>query len=126
MHKASYVGTPRRNIVVERKYRHLLETYRALLCQSHLLKKFWGDCLLKVTHLINTTSSKVLGNTSFIKCYLQKHQIMPNLNLLVAYVLLPHWQEMSRSLIGAIVSKDVMYSEKIYRFCHSANLSWLF
>lgn len=60
------MATPQQNRVVERKHRHLLETYRALLFQSGLPIQFWGECLSIAIFLIYRFPSRVLnGNTFF-------------------------------------------------------------
>lgn len=53
LHQRSVVRTPQQNGVVERKHRHLLDTTRAMRFQAHLPKKFWGECVLSATHVIN-------------------------------------------------------------------------
>ncbi|KAJ0534271.1 putative RNA-directed DNA polymerase [Helianthus annuus] len=54
--------TPQQNGVVERKHRHLLETTRALMFQASLPKKFWGECVLAASYIINCLPSKVTSN----------------------------------------------------------------
>ncbi|GKC43676.1 retrovirus-related pol polyprotein from transposon TNT 1-94 [Tanacetum coccineum] len=54
--------TPQQNRVVERKHRHLLETARALIFEANLPKRFWGECVLTATFIINRLPSKVIKN----------------------------------------------------------------
>jgi len=53
LHKKSIVKTPQQNGVAERKHKHLLDTARALWFHARLPKRFWGECILAATHIIN-------------------------------------------------------------------------
>ena len=61
LHQTSCVDTPTQNGVVERKNRHLLETARTLLFQTHVPKHFWVDAVSIACFLINRTPSSVLN-----------------------------------------------------------------
>nr|GEU53126.1 Gag-pre-integrase domain, Gag-polypeptide of LTR copia-type [Tanacetum cinerariifolium] len=60
VHQKSMLYTPQQNVVVERKHKHLLATSRALNFHSGLPNKFWGDCVLTATYLINKMRMEIL------------------------------------------------------------------
>ncbi|XP_074299906.1 uncharacterized protein LOC141631085 [Silene latifolia] len=61
VHQRSIVGRPQQNGRVERKHRHLLEVARALKILSKAPIRFWGECVLTATYLINKMPVKLLG-----------------------------------------------------------------
>ncbi|XP_021738809.1 uncharacterized protein LOC110705276 [Chenopodium quinoa] len=75
IHQKSIPGNPQQNGRVERKHRHLLETARTLRLHASLPYKFWGECLLAATYLINLLPSSVLHWKSPFGCYLGSHLI---------------------------------------------------
>ncbi|KAL2892553.1 Retrovirus-related Pol polyprotein from transposon TNT 1-94 [Bienertia sinuspersici] len=80
-HQKSVPGVPQQNGRVERKHKHLLEMSRALRFQAHLPKRFWGECILTATHLINKLPTKVLGWKSPYEIMIHKEPSYDNLRV---------------------------------------------
>ncbi|XP_075074865.1 uncharacterized protein LOC142162416 [Nicotiana tabacum] len=87
LHQTSIPHTPQQNGVVERKHKFLLEVFRALLFQSNLLLKYWGDCVLTTTYLINRLPSTILHNSSPFEKF---HGHSPSLSHLRCFECLCH------------------------------------
>jgi len=58
LHLTSYVTIAQQNVVVERKHKQVLKVFRALLFQSNLPLRFWGECALITIYLINKLVGK--------------------------------------------------------------------
>ncbi|XP_070011260.1 uncharacterized protein [Nicotiana sylvestris] len=54
--------TPQQNGVAERKNRHIIESPRTLLIESHVPLHFWGDVVLTVCYLVNRMPSSPIQN----------------------------------------------------------------
>ena len=55
-------STSQQNGRVERKFRHIFDTVRALLLSAKVSSPFWGETVLNVVHAINRISSAVIHN----------------------------------------------------------------
>lgn len=79
VHHTSSSHIPQQNGVVERKYKHLLKTSRALLFQSYLPFRFLSDRLLTATYLINRFPSTLLHHKSTYELLFGKAPLYPHL-----------------------------------------------
>lgn len=61
IHQRSCLYTPQQNGVAKRKHRNLLEVTRALRFQGKIPLKYWGNCVLLVTYLIDKVHGSVLN-----------------------------------------------------------------
>ncbi|XP_074293809.1 uncharacterized protein LOC141620974 [Silene latifolia] len=147
-HQRSAPYTPQQNGRVERKHRHLIETARALMLYAGLPKKFWGECLLTATYLINKLPSVVLNWKTPYEVLLGKLPSYDELNVLgcLCYALdpTPHRDKFAAKRIKCIfigysygqkaykvydltthkvfVSRNVIFSETVFPFKHSTSV----
>ena len=59
-HQFLCVECSEQNFVVERKHQHLLNVARALYFQPRVPIRFWSECVITATFLINWTPSPIL------------------------------------------------------------------
>ncbi|XP_075079228.1 uncharacterized protein LOC142164710 [Nicotiana tabacum] len=81
VHQSSCPYTPQQNGVVERRYRHILETARAIIFQGHLPIRYWGHCIDAALYIINRIPSSVLGHKSPYELLLGKPPSLTHLKV---------------------------------------------
>ncbi|GJU00031.1 putative RNA-directed DNA polymerase [Tanacetum coccineum] len=146
VHQTSCAYTPQQNGVVERKHRHLLNVARCLMFQGGIPLRFWTECVLTATYLINRLPSSVLNGKSPYEMIYKNH---PNLShirmfgcLCFASILSNHDKLTNRSekcvMMGFsssqkgyrlfsldrhqfLVSRDVKFFESIFPFKESVS-----
>ena len=149
LHQKSCPYTPQQNGVVERKHKYLLETARALLFQSKLPTKYWGECILTATYIINRLPSTYLHNKCpFTILYNQepqyshmrsfgclcfptthKHQRTKFEPRATPHVFLGYpfgvkgYKVLSLSSNKVHISRDVVFNETVFPFSKITNLS---
>lgn len=143
IHQSSCVHTLQQNGVVERKHIHLLEVARALRLQASIPLKFWGDCVLTATYIINRLPTPTLNGSSPFEIF---HGKPPSLNHFktlgcLCYATMPNFSDkLSSKAIPSIfmgysntqkgyrlydivadkffISRDVKFHENIFPFTH--------
>ena len=70
VHYLTCQGTSQQNGRAERKFRHILDTVRALLLSAKVPAPFWGKAALHAIHAINRIPSPVIHNqTSYERLF---------------------------------------------------------
>ena len=62
VHQLTCLDTSQQNGRVERKFRHILDTVRALLLSAEVPAPFWGEAALYAIHTINCIPSPIIQN----------------------------------------------------------------
>jgi transposase InsO family protein len=112
--------TPEQNGAAEIINRVLLNKVRALLINSNLPKKLWGEAILTATYLYNRTPN---SSINFKTPYYLKYNKMPNLEHIRVFGSLAYYKEPS-SFITKLDSKATPYylvgfiGSNIYKLCN--------
>lgn len=140
IHQFSCVDRPQQS-VVEWKHQHLLNIARALYFQSRIPIKFWTDCRLTATFLINRTPSplhknkspfKLLYNTtsdyssfkvfgclafaSTLPTNRAKFDLEPEYVFFLAILIMSKTTSCMTSRINNFISSDVIFHEELFPF----------
>lgn len=87
IHQTTCVDTPRQNGTTERKHKQLLEIAKALMFQSKVPIKFWVDCVLTATYLVNRFPNSALGFKTPYEVLFSKPPTYDHLKTFVVYAL---------------------------------------
>nr|XP_009795207.1 PREDICTED: uncharacterized protein LOC104241936 [Nicotiana sylvestris] len=149
IHQRTCPYTPQQNGVVERKHKYLLETARALLFQSKLPLRYWGECVLCATYIINRLSSNSINNKTPYELLYKRKPKYSHLKsfgcLCYPTVPIPHrdkfnprtvphvfvgypfntkgYKVLNLATIKIYISRDVVFNESIFPFNCSINKS---
>ena len=80
-HQTTCVDTPQQNGIVERKNKHLLEIFRAIMFYTNVPRYLWGAAVLITSYLINKMPTRVLNYFTPLECfqkYFPESQIQSN------------------------------------------------
>ncbi|XP_074314563.1 uncharacterized protein LOC141649782 [Silene latifolia] len=113
MHQTTCFHTPQQNGVVERKHKYLLETVRALKFQSNLPTKYWGDCVLTATYIVNRLLSNQVffgypfGKKTYKLLNLENHFILTSRDVIFHEDVFPCITDSSNSFRSVAVHEDI-------------------
>lgn len=106
---------PQHNVIVERRHITLLNL--AFVFQSGLPLKIWPYSILTSTQTINRIPYEELDQSApyEIIFYLEKHQIMIKLSLLVVLLMYPTFHFLEVNLIQEVLSVFILGSDSCYK-----------